>query len=89
MSKQLLRAATSVGANVNEALQGSSKKDFVYKLNISLKEAYETEYWLKLLKETAFLTASEFESVSTDCIELIKILTAIIKTSKQSVTMAV
>lgn len=82
LSKQLLRSGTSIGANVHEALQGSSKKDFINKLSISLKEAHETEYWLKLLYETNYLSKKEYESVLNDCIEIIKILTSIIVTTK-------
>ena len=84
LSKQILRSGTSIGANVNEALQGFSKKDFIFKMNISLKEAHETEYWLKLLLETKYISKSEFESINSDCIEIIKMLTSIIKTSKQN-----
>jgi four helix bundle protein len=84
LSKQLLRCGTSIGANIHEALQGSSTKDFVYKLNISLKEAHETGYWLKLLVETNYLTKEEYASIDKDCIEIIKILTSIIKTSKSN-----
>jgi len=82
LSKQLLRSGTSVGANVSEAIQGSSKKDFVHKMSISLKEAQETLYWLRLLQATDYLDENEFNSISTDCVELIRILTAILNTSK-------
>jgi four helix bundle protein len=82
LSKKLLRSGTSVGANIHEALQGSSTKDFINKLSISLKEANETEYWLKLITTTNYLTNEEHISIEKDCIELIKILTSIIKTSK-------
>lgn len=82
LSKQLLRSGTSIGANVKEAIRGQSKADFVFKLNISLKEASETEYWLELLKETDFISDSQFESIHQDCVELIKILTSIINSSK-------
>src|ERR1700759_3901738 len=68
LSKQLLRCGTSVGENIHEALQGSSKKDFINKLNISLKEAYETEYWLKLLAETNYLSKKEHLSIEKDSI---------------------
>ena len=84
MSKQLLRSGTSIGANVNEALQGFSKKDFTYKMNISLKEAFETDYWLRLLNESGYINNEEFKSVNTDCTEIIRILTAIVKTSKSN-----
>jgi len=82
LSKQLLRSGTSIGANAKEAVRGQSKADFVAKLNISLKEASETEYWLELLHETNYITSSQFISLHNDCVEIIKILTAIIKSSK-------
>ena len=84
LSKQLLRSGTSIGANVNEALYGQSKKDFISKLHISLKEASETQYWLELLNATNFLDEKEFKSISSDNIEILKILTSIIKTSKEN-----
>ncbi|MDQ3021086.1 MAG: four helix bundle protein [Bacteroidota bacterium] len=82
LSKQVLRSGTSVGANVKEALQAQSRSDFIYKLNISLKEASETEYWLDLLKDSETIDKKSYESIANDCIELIKLLTSIIKTSK-------
>lgn len=84
LSKQLLRSGTSIGANVNEALYGQSKKDFINKLHISLKEASETEYWLELLNATEYLDEKEYKSIVNDNIEILKILTSIIKTSKES-----
>lgn len=81
ISKQLLRSGTSIGANIKEALQGQSKADFISKLSISLKEAAETEYWLELLIATK-LTKIELKEYLKDIQELIKILTSIIKTSK-------
>jgi four helix bundle protein len=83
LSKQLLRSGTSIGANIKEAIQGQSKKDFTSKLQISLKEASETQYWIELLHETDYLDNTQFESMNADCIELIKLLTAIIKQSKE------
>ena len=83
VSKQLLRSGTSIGANVHEANQGQSKKDFISKMNIALKEADESEYWIELLHETDYLTDSEFKSIIADCKELNKLLTAIIKSSKK------
>jgi TIGR02436 family protein len=83
LSKQLLRSGTSIGANVKEAIQGQSKKDFIAKMQISLKEASETEYWLDLLHETDYLDENQFISINNDCIELIKLLTSIIKQSKE------
>lgn len=83
LSKQILRSGTSIGANVSEALQAQSKKDFESKMSIALKEANETEYWLRLLKATDYLTENEYTSVYNDCVELEKLLTSIIKTSKK------
>lgn len=82
LSKQLLRSGTSIGANIKEAIRGQSKADFVFKLNISLKEASETEYWLELLHESGYLTYDQFRSIIGDCTELLKLLTAIINSSK-------
>ena len=82
LSKQLLRSGTSIGANVKEAIRGQSKADFVSKLNISLKEASETEYWLELLHESGYLSGEQFNSIYADCVELLKLLTAIINSSK-------
>ena len=82
ISKQLLRSGTSIGANVKEAIRGQSKADFVSKMNISLKEASETEYWLELLHESEYLSDEQFNSIYTDCVELLKLLTAIIKSGK-------
>ena len=83
LSKQLLRSGTSIGANISESQQAQSRADFVNKLNISLKEAYETNYWLRLLRETDYLSPVEFQSVYSDCQELERLLISIIKTSKQ------
>jgi len=82
--KQLLRSGTSIGANVEEALGGVSKKDFILKLGISYKEARESLYWIKLLKETSHPNIEAVAKLETNCGELIKILGAIIKTSKES-----
>lgn len=81
--RQLLRCGTSIGANVHEALRTQSKKDFESKLNIALKEASETDYWLEIFTETGYLTKDEYTSIDSDCIEIIKILTAILNTSKK------
>lgn len=85
LSKQLLRSGTSIGANVKEAIRGQSKDDFAHKMNISLKEASESEYWLELLCETNYITKPPFDSIIADCRELIKILTSIIKTCRKEV----
>lgn len=82
LSKQLLRAGTSIGANVAEAEQAQSKADFVAKINIALKEASETKYWIKLLSATDYLSINESNSILSDCVEIEKILVSIIKTSK-------
>jgi len=82
LSKQLLRSGTSIGANVAEAQQAQSRADFISKLNIALKEAAETNYWLRLLQATDFLSDAEFQSVHNDCRELEKILTSILKSAK-------
>ncbi len=83
LSKQLLRSGTSIGANVKEALRGQSKSDFYAKLNIALKEASETEYWLELLSESDYIETKHFHSIYDDCQELIRLLVAITKTQKE------
>ncbi len=83
LSKQLLRSGTSVGANVNEAICAQSKRDFVHKLSISLKEARETKYWLNLLKDSDYLAVDSFIVLHNSCDEIIKILSSIILTTKQ------
>ncbi len=82
MAKQLLRCGTSIGANIHEGEEAISKAEFISKLYISLKEARETSYWLGLLVDTNFITQQQYESVYADCVELIKLLTSIIKTAK-------
>lgn len=82
LSRQLLRAGTSIGANVAEAQQAQSKADFVSKCAIALKEATESKYWIELLHATDYLSQAEYDSVLSDCIEVEKILTTIVKTSK-------
>ena len=84
LSKQLLRSGTSIGANAHEAHNGQSSKDFIAKMHISLKEASETEYWVNLLIKTNYLDEAQGASVLKDCVELKKILTAIIKTAKSN-----
>ena len=80
LSKQILKSGTSIGANVKEAIRGQSKPDFYAKLNISLKEASETEYWLELLFESGYMDEKHFNSIYTDCQEVLKILMSISKT---------
>jgi four helix bundle protein len=87
MSKQILRSGTSIGANVKESIYAQSKLDFISKLSIALKESSETEYWLELLHQTGYITSNQFESIHNDCvelIELIKLLTSIVKSSKNN-----
>jgi len=79
--RQLLKSGTSIGANVKEAVRGQTKADFGAKMNIALKEASETEYWIELLHETDLINDVEFNSLIEDNRELIKLLTAIVKTS--------
>ena|SRR5687767_4465232 len=83
LSKQILRSATSIGANVAEANQAQSRPDFISKLSIALKEAVETEYWLNLLRDSGYLTRKEAESLLIDCVELIKLLTVILIATKK------
>ena len=83
LSKQLLRCGTSIGANVAESQQAQSRADFLSKLEISLKEATETKYWLRLLKETDYLTEEQFSSIYADCVEIEKILVSIVKSTKK------
>ena len=82
MSKQILRSGTSIGANVKEAIRGQSKPDFYAKMNIALKEASETEYWLELLHESGYIEDQAFQSIYDDCQELVRILVSITKTQK-------
>ena len=84
LSKQILRSGTSIGANIAEGNQAQSKADFVHKLSIAHKEAFETEYWLCLLRDGEFITEKQAESIITDCQELQKILTTSIKTAKNN-----
>lgn len=82
LSKQILRSGTSVGANIEEAYQGESKADFVHKLAIANKEAFETHYWLRLLRDSGFLEAKLADSLLPDCDELQRVLVSSIKTAK-------
>ena len=81
LSKQLLRSGTSIGANVSEGQFGQTKADFGTKMQIALKEAYETRYWLCLLKETNYLTENEAGSILNDCNELVNMLVSTCKTT--------
>ena len=81
-SKQLLRSGTAVGALVREAEQAESKADFIHKMAIALKEANETQYWLELLYKSDYIGEKQFKSINMDSVEVLKLLTSIIKTSK-------
>ncbi len=82
LSKQVLRSGTAIGALVKEAEHAQSKADFINKMNISLKEANETEYWLMLLKDSEYIDEKNFQSIHEESMELIRILASIVKTSK-------
>lgn len=84
MSKQFLRSGTAIGALIREAEQAESKADFIHKMAIALKEANETEYWIELLFRSDYLGESIYKSIHADSGELLKLLTAIIKSSKQN-----
>ena len=84
ISKQIIRSATSIGANANEAIYGQSKADFLAKLHISLKETAETEYWLRLLVLSDYITETEGKSLIDDCLEIKRILIATLTTAKQN-----
>jgi four helix bundle protein len=85
ISKQIMRSGTSVGAIIRESEHAESLKDFVHKLSIGLKEINETEYWLDLLFHTDFINEKMYNSLKVDCIEVLKLLTASVKTSKQRI----
>jgi four helix bundle protein len=82
LARQVLRSGTSIGANITEAQQAESRKDFAHKLGIANKEAFETEYWLKLLRDAAYITASQAESLITDCNSLQRMLVSALRTLK-------
>ena len=84
LSKQILRSGTSIGANIAEAQQAQSKPDFINKMNIALKEAYETEYWISLLYDTGYLSDEMYQSIHKDSVELVKLLSSTVKTMKDS-----
>lgn len=84
LSKQLLRSGTAIGALIREAEHAESKLDFIHKLAIAQKEANETNYWLDLLFQTGYLNDKQFKSINKDSVELQKIITSIIKTSKNN-----
>lgn len=78
----MLRSGTAIGALVKESKHAQSKADFIHKINIALKEANESAYWIKLLKETSYIDEKEYDSMIADCDELIKLTASIVKTSK-------
>lgn len=82
LGKQILRNGTSIGANLAEAANAQSDKDFLLKLNIALKECSETKYWLEILHESETISKAAFDSIYPDCIELEKLLTRSVKTAK-------
>ena len=84
IAKQIIRSATSIGANANEAIYGISKADFIAKLQISLKETAETEYWLRLLVLSDYISEKEGESLIADCLEIKKILISTLNTAKSN-----
>jgi four helix bundle protein len=83
LCKQLLRAGTSIGANVEEAIGGQSGKDFLSKMAIAYKETRESQYWLRLLHDSQYLSDPQFNSLIADCEELLRIIGSICKTTKQ------
>ena len=83
LSKQMLRCGTAIGALVRESEFAQSPADFIHKLSIALKEANETEYWILLLKDSEYISETAFQSIHTECVEIIKLLTSIINTSKK------
>ena len=85
LNKQLLRSGTAVGALIREAQNAESKQDFIHKMGIAQKECDETIYWLELLKETDFINKEEFSSMSTDAIELLKMIRSSIITAKKNI----
>ena len=84
LSSQLLRSGTGIGANVEEALAGHTKKDFLHKMNIATKEAREAHYWLRLLRDSGIFSESQADSIINESGELIKILTSIVKTGQEN-----
>lgn len=83
LSKQILKSGTSIGANVEEAIGGISKKDFRAKMSISYKEARETKYWLRILKDTHYITIEEFDKFNIEITSILKILFKIVQSSKE------
>ncbi len=84
LSKQILRSGTSIGANIEESIHAQSKTDFIHKLSIAQKEASETNYWLRILRDSDFIKPKLAESLLADCEEVQKLLTSSIKTAKSN-----
>jgi four helix bundle protein len=84
ISKQIVRSGTSIGANINEANYGQSKSDFISKMHIALKETAETEYWLKLLTISEYITNDMGASILNDCLEIKRILVSSVNTAKEN-----
>ncbi len=85
LSKQLVRSGTSIGANIEEAIGGQSRKDFYAKINVAYKEARETHYWLRILRDTNYISQKQAVSILADCDELLKIIGSIIRTIKSKI----
>ena len=85
LSKQLVRFGTSIGANIEEAIGGQSKKDFISKISIAYKEARETHYWIRLIRDSGLITEEQAENILIDCEELLKIIGSIQKTMKGNI----
>jgi len=83
LSKQILKSGTSIGANIEEAIGGQSKADFISKLQIALKESRETHYWIRLLVDSNYLDKKSGKSILSDCEELLKLLNSILKSAKK------
>jgi four helix bundle protein len=82
LTNQLIKSATSIGANVEEAIGGQSERDFIHKISIAYKEARETKYWLRILNDTDYITGESAQKLIISCDEIIRILTAILNTMK-------
>ena len=85
LTKQLIKSGTGIGANIREGNTAESKADFIHKLSIAQKECSETIYWLELMKETEYIAEVQFSSVQSDAVELIKLLTTILKSTKSNI----
>lgn len=84
LSKQILRSGTSIGANIKEGIVAQSKKDFLSKMYVSLKEADETEYWLEILNQSEYIESKVYDSIIEECKEINKLLCATVKTTKKN-----